>query len=214
MKTTVYDKYKFRSIEAENADFSGYYITSKRFYHLPAARQYGHDRKPEFSSKIQNVHTHYRKSFFAGKDIKRATLLITGDDVYKAYINGSFVGEGPAQSYPFSYNVNAYDVTDMITVGKNVLAAAVYYQGLFNIYLVSADDLSGLICDLVIEYKDGKKETVSTDRSWKYRETNAYSPRHIYGYQTQFSEDIDFSLLHSIAPMTDNRITKLPAANR
>ena len=195
MKATVYDNYKYRSIPAKSADFHGFYITSRRFYHLPSVRQYGHDRKPEFSSEIKNIHTHYRKTFVCEKEISRATLLITADDVYKVYLNGCFIGEGPAQSYPFAYNVNAYDVTDLLASGENVITAAVYYQGLFNIYLMSADNLSGLILDLDIEYSDGTHETVKTDRSWRYRESSAYTPRHIYGYQTQFSEDIDLSLL-------------------
>ena len=195
MKTTVYDSYKFRSVNGRLGEFGGYYVTSERFYHLPACRKYGHDRKEEFSSETRNIHTHYRKTFLAKAPIKKATLFITADDIYKVYINSHFIGEGPAQSYPFAYNVNAYDVTDLIRTGENVLAAAVYYQGLFNIYLMSADNLSGLILDLRIEYTDGTEETVSTDRSWKSRESNAYSVRHIYGYQTQFSEDIDLSLL-------------------
>ena len=91
MRTTVYENYKFRSIPAENADFCGYYVTSERFYHLPSVRQYGHDRKPEFSSAIQNVHTHYRKAFRISADVKCATLLMSGDDVYKAYIKLSFI---------------------------------------------------------------------------------------------------------------------------
>lgn len=195
MKTTVYDNYKYRSIPADNADFHGFYITSHRFYHLPSVRQYGHDRKPEFSSEIKNVHTHYRKAFKCRSCVKRATLLLTADDVYKVYLNGCFIGEGPAQSYPFAYNVNAYDVTDLLEDGENVISAAVYYQGLFNIYLVSADNLSGLILDLDIEYSDGTRERITTDRSWRYRESTAYTPRHVYGYQTQLSEDIDLSLL-------------------
>ena len=35
------------------------------------------------------------------KEVLNAKLLITADDVYKVYLNGTFIGEGPAQSYPF-----------------------------------------------------------------------------------------------------------------
>ena len=192
----AYDGYKFRSLAGEKTDFSGYWITSERFYHLPAVRQYGHDRRPEFCTEIQNIHTLFRKSFSIGDGrVSKARLFITGDDLYKLYLNGKFVGEGPAQSYPFAYNYNCYDVTDLITKGENTIAVHLYYQGLFNIYLVSADNLCGLICQLELTYEDGHCEKIVSDRSWRYTECDAYTPAYLYGYQTQHSENIDLSLI-------------------
>lgn len=188
-----YENYKYRALKGEETTWRGYWITSHRFYHLPACRPYGHDRKPEFNSETQNIHTLFRKNFTQSRRdrIKCARLFITADDVYKLYFNSEFVGEGPAQSYPFSYNYNCYDVTDLIKHGENSIGVHVYYQGLFNIYLVSADNLCGMICQLEIVYDDGSVEYVTTDSSWKYIECDAYMPTFIYGYQTQFSEDID-----------------------
>lgn len=190
---TPYESYKHRSICGEKTDFHGFWITSERFYHIPCGHAYGHDRKPQFNSDIQNVHTLFRKSFsLPDKCIKSARLFITGDDVYKLYVNSQFVGEGPAQSYPFAYNYNSYDVTDLLKSGINVIGVHLYYQGLFNIYLVSADNLCGMTAQLEIEYSDGERENICTDSTWLYTECDAYTPRYTYGYQTQFSEDIDF----------------------
>ena len=187
-----YEKYKDRALKGEETSWRGYWITSHRFYHLPSCRAYGHDRKPEFNSETQNIHTLFRKNFTQnGNGIKSAKLFITADDLYKLYFNSEFIGEGPAQSYPFSYNYNCYDVTELIKNGENSIGVHVYYQGLFNIYLVSADNLCGLICQLEITYDDGSVEYVTTDSSWKYAECDAYMPTNVYGYQTQFSEDID-----------------------
>lgn len=193
-----YQNYKYRAVKAEETLWRGYWITSHRFYHLPACRPYGHDRKPEFNSETQNIHTLFRKNFTQIRGgIKSARLFITADDVYKLYFNSEFIGEGPAQSYPFSYNYNCYDVTDLIKQGENAIGVHVYYQGLFNIYLVSADNLCGMICQLEINYDDGSVEFVTTDSSWKYTECDAYMPTFVYGYQTQFSEDIDMrKILH------------------
>ena len=194
MKNT-YDNYKYRSLAAEECKWRGYWITSERFYHLSACHQYGYDRKPQFNSEIQNIHTLFRKEFVAKAEIKSAKIFITGDDIYKLYINGDFIGEGPAQSYPFAYNYNCYDVTDAIKAGDNVIGVHIYYQGLFNIYLMSADNLSGMIAQLEIEYENGEKQTVVSDRSWVWRECDAYTSSYLYGYQTQFSENIDISKL-------------------
>ncbi len=192
-----YDNYLPRAIVGEKTDWKGYFITSKRFYHLPACRQYGHDRERQFNSEIQNIHTFYRKEIsIKDKKVRLAKLFITADDLYKLYINGDMAGEGPAQSYPFAYNYNCYDVTDLLKSGTNTIAVHVYYQGLFNIYFVSADNLSGMIAELQIEYEDGEKDLIVTDRSWKYTECDAYTSARVLGHQTQFSEDIDMSKLN------------------
>lgn len=193
MKSSTYTNYRHRSLVGETESWNGYWITSHRFYHLPASHKFGHDRKPEFNSEIQNIHTLFRKTFTAKSlAVSSAKLYITGDDLYKLYLNLEFVGEGPAQSYPFAYNYNCYDVTDLIKPGKNTVGVHLYYQGLFNIYLLSADNLSGMIAQLEITYEDESREVIASDRSWKYTECEAYTAKYLYGYQTQFSEDIDF----------------------
>lgn len=188
----LYDSCRARALVGESTEWRGYFITSRRFYHLPVAHTYGYNRLPEFNSEIQNVHTLFKKDFAIKETpIKSAKLFITGDDLYKLCVNSEFVGEGPAQSYPFAYNYNCYDVTDLLSSGENSIFVHVYYSGLFNIYLMSADNLCGLIAQLEIEYADGSREYIVSDKSWKYKECEAFSSRFVYGYQTQFSEDID-----------------------
>ena len=128
--SSAYDNYKPRSLAGEQTKWQGFWITSERFYHLPACRQYGYDRKPQFNSEIQNIHTFYKKDFdVKEKEVKRAKLFISADDLYKLYLNGSFVGEGPAQSYPFAYNYNCYDVTELLQGGEKKLYITPHLEG-------------------------------------------------------------------------------------
>lgn len=194
MNAKAYENYRMRDIVGEQTAWQSLWLTSHRFYHLTDYRRYGYNRIPEFNSDIQNIHTLFRKEFtLPDKKIRSAKLFITGDDIYKLYLNGNFVGEGPAQSYPFAYNYNCYDVTDLLKSGQNAIGVHLYYQGLFNIYLMSADNLCGMIAQLEITYQDSETQVIASDRTWKYTECDAYSATHIYGYQTQFSEDIDLS---------------------
>ena len=159
MKKSVYDGYRYRCVVGEKTEWKGYFITSRRFYHLPYVSRYGHLRDPENNSEERNVHTFFRKNFSVkDKPVASAKAFITGDDLYKLYLNGSFVGEGPAQSYPADYRYNCFDVKDLIKSGENAVGVHVYYQGLFNIYLVSADNLCGMIAQIEITYSDGEKE--------------------------------------------------------
>lgn len=191
MTKNPFDLYKERAVVGEKRVFSSPMITSRRFADLSPFTPYGYDRKPQFNTETQNVHTLFRKSFSVLGKVKRARLFITGDDLYKVYLGGRYVGEGPAQSFPYAYNYSCYDVTDMLAEGENLLAVHLYYQGLFNIYMMSADHRCGLLCELSIEYESGKKDVVCSGANWKYAECDAFTPKYLYGYQTQFSEDID-----------------------
>ena len=75
---STYLHYRYRSVTADPIRWRGYWITSERFYHLPACRQYGHDRLPQFNSEIQNIHTMFRKQFsLADKAIQKALLYVS-----------------------------------------------------------------------------------------------------------------------------------------
>ena len=197
MKHTPYDDYRFRAVTgADIGNWNAFWITTKRFRPLEYKLVFDAHGSPEYNTKDNNIHTLFRKNFKTSSNlVEKALLYISGDDIYKAYLNDVFIGEGPAQSYPFAYNYNCYDVTDLIKSNTvNAIGVHVYYQGLYNIYLMSADNSHGLIAELQITYSDGSTQIIKTDSSWKCKESNARTARYTFGYQTQFSEDIDLNL--------------------
>jgi len=198
MRTTPHDNYKYRAITgAEVKGWDAHWLTSDRFYRATYRPLLAFNRLIEHATPDRNIHTLFRKNFTTKENakIKSALLYISGDDFYKVYVNSDFVGEGPAQSYPFAYYYNCFDVTDLLKEGGlNAIGVHVYYQGLFNIYLISADNAQGMIAQLEITYEDGSKQTVISDRTWKYTESNARTGSKIWGYTTQFSEDMDLNL--------------------
>ena len=110
---------------------------------------------------IKNVHTLFRRQFVLD-DPAQAVLRITADDYYELFINGQFVGQGPAAGYPFRYNVNTYDVAAFLQKGENVLAVHVFYSGYQNRVYTSGDLRMGLFAELT-----AGGETVVTDESWR-----------------------------------------------
>lgn len=171
----------------------GRWIQNHRFALLPYRNIYSGLRNDENASEIRNVHTFFRKSWhIKNKAIRTAHLYITADDTYKLYINGEFAGLGPAQSFPFSYAYNVLDITGFVKSGEELLLAIhVYYLGLFTHSYLSADNLQGLLVQLEIQYEDGFMERMVSDSSWKYLDCDAWTGRLAYGYNTQFTEDID-----------------------
>nr|MBQ4320239.1 family 78 glycoside hydrolase catalytic domain [Clostridia bacterium] len=198
MKGTTYSNYRYRSVVCDKIEWRSYWLTTQRFFRLTYRPLHEMLRRQEYATENKNIHTLFRKNFELKRksQVKRALAYVTGDDMYKLYLNGEFVGEGPSQSYPSCYNYNCFDVTDLVkSDGINAVGIHVYYQGYYNIYLISADNLCGMVFQLEVEYTDGSKEVIGSDRSWKCRELDAYSFSHIFGYCTQLSEDIDMRLL-------------------
>lgn len=135
---------------------------------------------------LQNKHILYRRRMQVDS-FNRAVLQISADDYYKLYINGRYVTEGPAPSYPYAYFYNEIDVTDYLVEGMNVIAVHTYYQGLCNRVWVSGDLRQMLWCQLIL---DGECVLCSDER-WKCAYHSGYSACGKFGYDTAFAECYD-----------------------
>ncbi|MCK5739450.1 family 78 glycoside hydrolase catalytic domain, partial [bacterium] len=151
------------------------------------------NRTDENRSTIQNRHTLFRREFqLPGNELLQAKLYITADDTYKLYVNGHFIGVGPALSYPFDYHYNGWDVTEFLRADAlNCLGVHTYYQGLHNMAFISGDNLQGLLLQLELTYTDGSSKILISDETWRCFAMDAFESRQLYGYQTAFSEHID-----------------------
>ena len=55
----------------------------------------------------------------------RAILRVTGHSVYRATLNGAFLGYGPARAAHGYYRVDEWDLTPRLRPGRNVIALEV-----------------------------------------------------------------------------------------
>jgi hypothetical protein len=164
--------------------FSGLVPVNVLYKQLPERKQ------PEHREDLKNLHTLIRKKFIVTIQIDSAYIDISGDDYYKLYINGRFVGQGPAPAYHFHYNYNRFDVAGFLAPGVNVIAVHLYYQGLINRVWNSGDYRQGLIAELWINDKLAQ----ATDDSWKYLQAREFTGNETTGYETQYLENIDARL--------------------
>ena len=146
--------------------FSGTWITDAEMARQTPrpyeARQLQSKKLPPVDKSLRNRHILFRKAFELD-EVKTATLRITADDYYKLYVNGAFVGMGPAAGTTACTYYNEFDVTGFLRKGRNVIAVHTFYQGLVNRVWVSGDNRHGLILDL---YADGRK-VLASDTSFK-----------------------------------------------
>ena len=118
-----------------------------------------------------------RKSFVINKEVKRATLYLAALGMADVKVNGKKVGDevlGP----PFSDSSKrviyvTHDITPLLAQGENVLGVTLG-NGFFSPPGRGAAARNGdegppqLLLQADIEYTDGTKEVVNSDRTWRW----------------------------------------------
>ena len=117
-----------------------------------------------------------RGTFALKGKVRSARAYVTSHGLYELEINGRRVGDQLFTPGWTSYNkrlqYQTYDVTALLRAGDNAIGAMLgdgWYRG----YLAWQDrrnvygERLGLLCQLRIEYADGRVETVGTDEKWK-----------------------------------------------
>ncbi len=117
-----------------------------------------------------------RQEFSLDKDVRQATLYISGLGMYEAFINGQRVGEQVLAPAPTDYRrtvlYNAFDVTRLLAkenaIGV-VLGNGRYYtmQQDKKPYKITRFGYPTLRLNLIVEFTDGSRRTVSTDEKWR-----------------------------------------------
>lgn len=179
-------RYGGNTLKMKKHNFSGLWITTEEFANLKPRNVFHRqlDTSVNLPEEHTNKHILFRRKLHIDEQFEQATLYITADDYYKLYINGTFVMQGPAPCYPFSYGYQTLDVSKFLRKGDNVIAVHTYYQGLINRVWVSGDNRHGLLCDLEL---DGKT-CLSSDDSFLTHMHSGYESMGTVGYKTQFLE--------------------------
>ena len=125
-----------------------------------------------------NNFAYFRKAFSLSSQPALAKVYVSAHNDYLLYLNGRVLGRGPARSDPCRYGqYNAYDITDSLRRGSNVLAAAGHWQGNWQDSGVNAK--AAFLLEAQFRFNDGTSLKVGTDESWKtlaltgFVETNA-----------------------------------------
>ncbi len=132
--------------------------------------------KPSEDELILPPPPYLRKPFDLGNDIQRAMVYVSALGLYELYINGKRVGKDyftPGWTdYPTRVYYQTYDVTDLINKGGNAIGAILadgWYAGYigFGRRRENYGSEPRLLVQLEVEYTDGSRETVVTDKSWR-----------------------------------------------
>ena len=116
-----------------------------------------------------------RKDFQLDQGVVRARVYASALGVYQLSLNGSRVGNqelAPGWTdYATRVQYQTYDVTDLVHTGANALGGTIgdgWYSG--NIASFGPDHYGTrphLSAQLVVDYADGRQQTVGTDGTWR-----------------------------------------------
>ncbi len=136
-------------------------------------KSYEWDREDQWSRLSAR---YLRKEFSTEKEIRQATVHIAGLGLYELYINGEKVGNQVLAPVPSDFRktiyYNSFDVTSLLKE-KNAIGVTLgngrYYtmQQRFKQHKIVNFGYPVLRLNLIIEYRDGSRETLVTDEKWK-----------------------------------------------
>jgi len=112
-------------------------------------------------------HIYFRKTFVLTDVPRTATLKITAERLYQCWINGSFVGDGPALVHPHLKSYDEYSISQHLRSGMNVVAIHGYFDGHDTTMPITPP---GLLCELEVA-----GSTIGTDGTWKTFRPRAWS---------------------------------------
>ena len=118
----------------------------------------------------------FKKEFSVCNNIKNAKIFISGLGLFELKINGFLPDDTVLNPAHSQYNETVYcrvfDVTELLCEGKNTvtveLGHSFYNETTFvwDWQKASWRDSPKMIADILVEYKNGEKLTLSTDESW------------------------------------------------
>lgn len=131
---------------------------------------------------------HFRRTF----DIKEVPasfkINVSADNRFALYVNGTLVGRGPARGDMFNWYYDTFDIAPYLKTGKNVIASLVWHAGHYAPFAQFTRKTA-----FILDGATKAEDFVATPKSWKVKESNAYTPHVVRRLFTGPSDIIDGS---------------------
>ena len=119
----------------------------------------------------KNAYLYARKDFVLPGRVEQATARVTADSRYRLYVNGQFVGQGPARCDPQRQFYATYDLRGALRPGQNAIAAVVHHYGVDTRTYVRGAAGFLLEADVVTA---GHTVQIQTDETWRVARAAAW----------------------------------------
>ena len=139
----------------------------------------------EGEAKPYHFYLFARRSFELDSRPQGAELHITTSDRYALYVNGTYLGRGPARSDPRRKSYDTYEVAEHLQPGKNTIAVRAYHYGAANLWgegwgsrsgnAWTVGERAGLWAQLDLTTGGGQSEVIGTDDTWRVSPARAWA---------------------------------------
>jgi hypothetical protein len=109
---------------------------------------------------------------FEASSVQRAVMRVTADSYYRLSLNGRWVNDGPARTWPNHMQYDELDVTPYLQEGGNEIQIVARYFGVGDFHRVPQQ--AGLLAQLDIVPKQGDAQTIVTDSTWEIAEAKGW----------------------------------------
>jgi alpha-L-rhamnosidase len=115
-----------------------------------------------------------RTEFDVSREVEAAWIRATAESpeaarqyVFRLFVNGEFVGVGPVRSWDPSHETryNTMDVSAVLKRGRNAVSVLCY-----------STDGHAFLADIVLVFKDGRRQIIGTGDRWRVRSGKRWRP--------------------------------------
>src|SRR6056297_1351543 len=114
---------------------------------------------------------HFRNEMNVSRVPERFVIHVSADNRYKLFVNGEWIGNGPARSDPDHWYYETYDIASQLKEGKNILAATVWNAGSMKPWA----QLS-VFTGFIVQGNSPESERANTPGSWQCLRNRAITP--------------------------------------
>jgi len=142
----------------------------------------------------RNAWRWFRRSFGLDTQSPSATIRITADTRYVAYVNGTQIGHGPVRGFPDRWFVDSWEIGHLLrTDGPNTIAVHVLHFGVAT--FADLRKQGGLLAEVQLPDESGSRAVIGTGDSWRVTTPASHNPRATrLSCQLGFTEQIDARL--------------------
>ena len=104
---------------------------------------------------------------------KERRLHIAADSRYRLFVNGEWIGDGPARSFYMNQQYDTYDLTGCLKAGDNTIAVLATHYG-ESTFHYNESGQAGLLVQLERRDRSAWTPEIVTDASWMVRRHEGY----------------------------------------
>jgi hypothetical protein len=114
---------------------------------------------------------HFRKVLNLDADPQSFIVHVSGDNLFRLYVNGTMVCTGPARSDPANWNFETIDISGHLRKGRNIISATVWNFADFRAYAQTSYETA-----FILQGNSENEFPINSGNGWQVLMDSSYKP--------------------------------------